>query len=230
MREQAAFRRRVWVLAVVLGVAALLAASEPAHTLVREAFERVRGVIVDYPTAGKVLFVAASALSAMLAFFSSAVVVPVAVYVWGEATTLALLWSGWLVGGCASYLVGRTAGRRLAAWAVSPARLSYYTERITRRAGFFTILLFQLAVPSEIPGYVLGTLRFRFRVYVGALALAELPFAVGAVYLGESFVRGDYVLFAGIGGVGLALVIVAFRHLQRRIARDQSQGSSALGP
>ena len=70
-------------------------------------------------TLGKLVFVLVSALSAMLAFFSSAVVVPVAVYAWGNATTLALLWGAWLLGGIGSYVVGRTLGRRVAAWAIS---------------------------------------------------------------------------------------------------------------
>jgi uncharacterized membrane protein YdjX (TVP38/TMEM64 family) len=220
MPERAAFRRRVAVLVVLLAAAALLAASDPAHAMVRAAFEQARVVIVAHPTLGKVVFVVVSVLSAMLAFFSSAVIVPVAVYAWGEATTLALLWSAWLIGGAASYLVGRTLGRRVAAWTISPARLDYYATRITARAGFPTILLFQLALPSEIPGYVLGMVRCRVGIYLAALALAELPFAVGAVYLGESFVRGDYALLVGLGIAGIAFSATAFRQLHRRIGAE----------
>jgi uncharacterized membrane protein YdjX (TVP38/TMEM64 family) len=221
MPERAAFRRRVGVLVALLAAAALLAASDPAHAVVRAGFEQARLVIAAHPTLGKVVFVLVSILSAMLAFFSSAVIVPVAVYAWGEATTLALLWGAWLIGGAASYLVGRTLGRRVAAWAISPARVDYYAARITARAGFPTILLFQLALPSEIPGYVLGMVRCRVGIYLAALALAELPFAVGAVYLGESFVRGDYALLVGLGIAGIAFSATAFHHLHRRIGGGQ---------
>ncbi|HXV91643.1 MAG TPA: VTT domain-containing protein [Gemmatimonadales bacterium] len=221
MPERAAFRRRVGGLVVLLAAAALLAASDPAHAVVRQGFEQARLVIVAHPTLGKVVFVLASVLSAMLAFFSSAVIVPVAVYAWGEATTLALLWGAWWIGGAASYLVGRTLGRRVAAWAISPARVDYYAARITARAGFPTILLFQLALPSEIPGYVLGMVRCRIGTYLAALALAELPFALGAVYLGESFVRGDYALLVGLGVAGIACSATAFHHLHRRIGGGQ---------
>jgi len=217
MPERAEFRRRVGVLVALLAAAALLAASDPAHAVVREGVERARLAIVAHPTLGKTVFVLVSALSAMLAFFSSAVIVPVAVYAWGEATTLALLWGAWLIGGAASYLVGRTLGRRVAAWAISPARLDFYAARITARVGFPTILLFQLALPSEIPGYVLGMVRCRVGTYLAALALAELPFAVGAVYLGESFVRGDYALLVGLGIAGIACSAMAFHELHRRI-------------
>lgn len=217
MPEHAAFRKRIVVLLLLLGAAALLTATEAAHAVIREAFERARVVIVAHPVLGKVVFVLASAFSAMLAFFSSAIVVPVAVYAWGQATTLVLLWGAWLIGGATSYVVGRTLGRRVAVWAISPARVDYWTARITHRAGFPTVLLFQLALPSEIPGYVLGIVRCRARIYLPALALAELPYAIGTVYLGESFVRGDYALLIGLGVAGIALVAVAFHHLHRRL-------------
>jgi len=218
MPERVAYRRRIWILALLLAAATGLAASDATHAVLREGFEQARAIILAHATLGKLVFVLVSALSAMLAFFSSAVVVPVAVYAWGNATTLALLWGAWLLGGIGSYVVGRTLGRRVAAWAISPARLAYYAERIGDRAGFPMIVLFQLALPSEIPGYVLGTVRCRFGVYLAALALAELPFAIGAVYLGQSFVRGDYLLLVALGAAGIVLSAVAFRHLHRRIS------------
>ena len=217
MLERAAFRRRITLLAALLGAVTLVGASDAAHAMLNRGLEDARLVIVAHPLEGKVVFVAASALSAMLAFFSSAVIVPVAVYAWGEATTLALLWGAWLVGGAASYGVGRTLGRRVAAWAISAARLDYYATRISAGARFSTILLFQLALPSEIPGYVLGMVRCRPGTYLAALALAELPFALGAVYLGDSFLRRDYALFIGLGIAGIAFSATAFHHLHRRI-------------
>ena len=230
MPERAAFRRRIGALVVVLAGAAVLAASDPAHALLREGLERARAVIVAYPMLGKLVFVLASALSAMLAFFSSAIVVPVAVYAWGEATTLVLLWGAWLLGGAASYLVGRTLGRRVAAWAISPARVDYYAARIGARAAFPTVLLFQLALPSEIPGYVLGIVGCHPATYLAALAVAELPYAVGTVYLGESFVRGDYALLVGLGAAGIAAIATAFHQLHRRLGGDAAAAAQPAEP
>jgi hypothetical protein len=73
------------------------------------------------------------------------------------------------------------------------------------------VLLFQLAVPSEIPGYVLGLAGCRFRTFVIAMALGELPFAIGAVYLGESFLDRNYALLLAIGITGIAFSWVMFR-------------------
>lgn len=74
---------------------------------------------------------------------------------------------------------------------------------------FGHVLLFQLAVPSEIPGYVLGLAGCRFRTYVAAMVLGELPFAIGAVYLGESFLQRNYILLlaTGIGGAAFSWMV-----------------------
>lgn len=128
-----------------------------------------------------------------------------------------MLWTAWLAGGCCSYALGRTVGRNLAAWLASPERVEEYAGRITANAGFLTVLLFQLALPSEVPGYVLGAAGYPFRRYLAALALAELPFAIGAVYLGESFVRRDYLVLLAVGVAGITLSVLAFRGLHRSL-------------
>lgn len=205
--------RRVIVLFAIVAVAAVIATSDFAHVFVVHVLDVARDVIAAYPVAGKVLFLVLSALSAMLAFFSSAIVVPVAVYAWGDRTTLLLLWIAWLIGGSCSYLIGRTIGRDVARWLVDPKRVDYYSSLISHDARFVTVLLFQLALPSEVPGYVLGAVRYAFWKYLVVLALAELPFAAGAVYLGDSFVRRDYLVFVAIGLAGVLVTAIAFRRL-----------------
>lgn len=100
-------------------------------------------------------------------------------------------------------------------------QIARFEGRITANASMSLIILFQLALPSEIPGYVLGAARCRFTKYLLALAFAELPFAFGAVYLGDSFLRRDYALLAGIRIAGAVLSVIAIYALSRRIdARD----------
>jgi uncharacterized membrane protein YdjX (TVP38/TMEM64 family) len=98
-------------------------------------------------------------------------------------------------------------------WFVPPERLDYFETRLRVKAGFPIILLFQLSVPSEIPGYVLGTMRYRFGVYLLALALAELPYAVGGVFLAGSFLRREYLVLLGVGLALIALVAWAVHRL-----------------
>lgn len=217
MTTSAQTRRRGLVLAGLIAAAVALMTFEPLHALTQRVLDAASAIITSHPVAGKVVFFLASAVAAMAAFFSSAVVVPVAVYTWGRLTTLILLWVAWLAGGCASYAIGRTIGRNVVAWLASREHVNEWADRITARAGFLTVLLFQMALPSEVPGYVLGTVRYPFLRYFLALAIAELPFAIGAVYLGESFVRRDYVLLLAIGLAGIAFSTLAFRSLHRRV-------------
>ena len=207
------------VLAIVLVVAAALMFSDPAHEAVQRVLAWARGVIDEHPKLGMAVFMLLSAVSALVAFVSSTIFVPVAVYAWGPRTTVVLLWLSWLIGGITSYLIGRSVGRRIFRWIASKDRVEYYSSRISHEAGFFTVLLFQIALPSEIPGYVLGTVRYRFPVYIAVLAIAELPFAIGAVYLGEGFIHRNYALLIGLGMAGIAFSALAFHHLHRTLEK-----------
>jgi membrane protein YqaA with SNARE-associated domain len=112
-----------------------------------------------------------SVLSAIAFFLSSAVLVPVAVHSWGKPTTILLLWGSWMLGAAISYWIGRHPGRRLAKWLAPARKVAKYEKKISANANFSLVLLFQLALPSEIPGYVLGTLRYPLGRYLGAAAI-----------------------------------------------------------
>jgi len=205
-----------------LGAAALVASSDSAHSLASDAVAWGERLIVRFPGWGMPVFVLLSAASAMLAFFSSMVLVPVAVSAWGEWVTCLLLWGGWLLGGVSSFCVGRYLGRQVVGWFMPMERLEYFETRLQARAGFPIILLFQLAVPSEIPGYVLGTLGCRFGVYLAALALAELPYALGGVFLAGSFLRRQYGVLLVLGLALIALVAWAFHRLRLSVEARRS--------
>ncbi|HEU5161814.1 MAG TPA: VTT domain-containing protein [Thermoanaerobaculia bacterium] len=210
-------RKRLVVAAALLAIAGWIAASDAPRQWMNEILTAVEGTVRRHPNAGMLTFIALAAASAILAFFSSAVVVPVGVKAWGETWTFVLLWIGWLLGGALTYAVGRYLGRGTIRLLVSEDRVAWYEERVGRRVGFSTVLLFQLALPSEIPGYVLGTLRYPFTRYLLALAIAELPFAIGATYLGWTFLRGSYILLLIAGAAGIAISAAALHHFHARI-------------
>ncbi|HET6898286.1 MAG TPA: VTT domain-containing protein [Vicinamibacteria bacterium] len=228
-RDVAGHPRRVLVMAAALAVLLLIAASASLHGVMERAFEAVGDLLGRHPVVGTLAFTGLAAMSAMLAFFSSAVVVPVGVQHWGGLLTGILLWAGWLIGGALSYAIGRFFGARVMGLLVSPARIRYYQERVGQVASFGTLLLFQSAVPSEIPGYVLGTVRGPFLKYLAVQALAELPYAVGAVLLGGGFLRRQYSLMIALGLLGIGAVTWAAGRLHRRIG-DAGLVSSGRAP
>ncbi|MBI2213982.1 MAG: VTT domain-containing protein [Acidobacteria bacterium] len=217
--------RRLLVVLILIGIAVVAARSETLFGELDDVLAAVKSLIVRRPGWGVVVFILFSALSAMLAFLSSAVLVPFGVYVWGAKLTFVLLWVGWLLGGVTAYAIGRFLGRRVVVWLVDPDRLRRYEGRLSKQARFPIVLLFQLALPSEIPGYLLGLLRYPFWLYVAALALAELPFAVGAVSLGNSFIHRDWPALIAVGIAGVALTSWAVAEWHRRHKRAVAAGN-----
>ena len=200
-----------------LGVVLYIAvSSDGVYSLLIGLVTAVGEIVSTHPVSGAVLFVLLSAASAMIAFFSTGVIVPVALITWGAGGTFVLLWLGWILGGIIAYSLSRLLGRRVVTALTSGEALSY-GDRISARASFRLILLFQLGLPSEIPGYVLGVLRYPFLAYLAALALAELPYAVATVYLGDSFLERRGVLLIAIGLAVVGLSVLAFQSLHRRL-------------
>ncbi|HEX2835074.1 MAG TPA: VTT domain-containing protein [Thermoanaerobaculia bacterium] len=188
-----------------------MAATGPLHRAILSVIATAEPVIQQHPVAGAAVFVLLSAISAIVFFFSTAVITPVAVEAFGPLVALVLLWLGWIIGGIAAFGIGKRFGHRVVSWFVDPVKIHGYERRAKRLVSFRHVLLFQLAVPSEIPGYVLGLAGCRFRTFVIAMALGELPFAVGAVYLGESFLDRNYALLLAIGITGIAFSWMMFR-------------------
>jgi uncharacterized membrane protein YdjX (TVP38/TMEM64 family) len=210
--------RRLAALAVLVVAAGAVVASDALHGRLAEAVAWGEALITRAPRAGMVAFVVLSALSAMFAFFSSGLLAPVAIAAWGAGGTLALLWLGWLLGGAVTYAVGRFLGRSAAAVFVDDATLALWEARVTSRAHVTHVLLFQLAMPSEILGYVLGLVRYSFPAYMAVLALTEIPYALAVVYLGESFLAGNATTFVLVGSAVVAFGAGVYYLVRRALA------------
>jgi uncharacterized membrane protein YdjX (TVP38/TMEM64 family) len=218
LRRQTASRRKLGVLALLIAVAIVVAASARLHHAAESLVTATGSLIARHPAWGVLAFVGLAAVSAVLAFFSSVVIVPVAVHYWGPLLTALLLWIGWLVGGAGAYSIGRYLGGPLVRRLVGTTRAEYFEAQVTARAPFLVVFLFQLALQSEIPAYVMGLVRYPFLRYLLALGAAELPIAVAAVVLGSGFLHRQYWLMVGAGLAGIGIVSLAIRALHRRLS------------
>lgn len=208
---------RVTALVLLAIVVLAITGSAALHETLLGLFEAAGALLQTHAVAGPVVFVLLAAGSAMLAFFSSAALVPAGVVTWGLAGTAGLLALGWLVGGAASYAVARWLGAPLLRRVNRSDTLTRYQHRIARGTPFPVIVLFQLALPSEIPGYVLGLVRYPFLKYLAALALVELPFAIVTVWMGQEFLRRELLPLLTALVVGVLVGTVAIRLLQQRL-------------
>lgn len=205
-------RTRAGAMVALMVLAAALVASPSAHRWLLEQLATAETLIRAQQMTGMAVFVLLAAISAMVGFVSSAVLVPVAVYVWGAAASFFLLWVGWFAGGLLAYAIGRTLGRPVVRRLVRPATLQRYEHWATSRRSLVPIVLLQLAIPSDLAGYVFGVIGCPPAPYAAALALAEIPYALGAVLLGVSFLEGRLLPLIALGLLGIALSVVVVRH------------------
>ena len=201
------------LIAVVL-LAALLASSAEIHRRVVDLISLAEPAISQFPVLGALLFIALAALSAMFVFVSSVVLVPIGLQVWGATGTLLLIWAGWTLGGVATYSIGRFLGRPAVQRLLPGGTFEKYAGRIPRDGSFLTFLMIQLVLPSDVAGYFFGLLSCPFRRYLGALVLAELPYAVGIIFLGAAFVEQQPLLLLAV--VVLALAVLGWTRYRSR--------------
>ena len=211
--------RRAVVLAVLVAAAVALLLSPPVHARMLALFADAERVIGQHAVWGMVVFVLVAVVSAMFMFVSSMILIPVALYAWGPVVCAVLLWIGWFLGGVVAYGIGRYLGRPLVERMVRPGTIARYEGYARRASGFVPIVLLQLAIPSDTAGYLFGMARVPLRLYLIALALAEVPYAVGAVYLGTSFLERRLIRLLLLGVAGIAISVLAYRSIHRHPAQ-----------
>ena len=219
MIVQHRLRLHVLIVGTIIIIAGLIAASDTLYGKAEALIVWTEGIIELQPLLGMVVFVVLAMVSAMVAFFSSAVLVPVAIVAWGHATAAVLLWLGWLLGGIASFCIARFLGRRVAAVFIGEQKIAGWEKQFAARLRFPDVLMFQAVVPSEIPGYLLGLLGYRFLYFLAALAITELPYVIGVVFLGDYFLEGKAItiILLGLGVVVIGLIAL---RLRRRFLHD----------
>ena len=151
------------------------------------------------------VFVFLAALSAVIAPPSSVPLVPFAVATWGETITLFLLLGGWLTGGAATYAVGRYAAHPLVKHLAMYETIDFYRKKLSARKQFQFVLLFRLAMPAEIPGYVLGILAYDFWKYLLATFVSELLTALVIVYASAALLFEERILFVLLIAAGVTI-------------------------
>lgn len=172
--------------------------------------------LVGYNTvvAGLVFFVLA-ALSAILTFFTSTPLIPLAAAVWGKTTTLALLYGGWMLGAIMAYFIGYAFSHLIRRFRFFK-KIEVHRAELGEGASFLVVLLFRLSAPAEIASYTLGLLRYPFGHYVLASLISDLPFALLAIYSSAALLGPHPMNFAFfmVGGLITISLFTYFLHRQ----------------
>lgn len=179
--------------------------------------------VADRPVLSVLIFIVLTILSVMFFFFSSVFFVPVAVSVWGGLTTTILLLFGWLLGAVFSYLIGRFAGYPILQRFISNKKLDYFHHLFSKNSSLLSVFLLRFTLPSEIPGYVLGILRFNFTKYFWITLLAEIPYAFVTVYAFDAILRKDPLILGLIIGIWLIAVAILVKLIYREVQKSKNQ-------
>ena len=197
--------RRLVILLTAVVVAVLLASSTEIHRQIVALLDLAAPIIAAHPVWGAVVFTAISALGAILVFVSSWLLVPLGVQAWGPVGCFLLLWAGWFVGGIVTYSVGRYLGRPMVRRLLPEPVITRYEGHIPVGGRFLPALLVTVSVPSDIAGYFFGLVKYPAGVYLGALAIGEIPYGLAAVFLTDAFLqRKMSLLLILAGAAGLA--------------------------
>lgn len=207
------------VIILLVGVLTLVTSFTRLHAWLIGTLPVLEALIRERAVFGMVIFIIYAALSAMFAFVSSAVIAPIGVFVWGKAISMLMLWVGWILGGLTAYTMSRYFGRAVVLALLPQRVIERYENLIPRRSAFGFILLLQLALPSEVPGYLLGLIRYDFWRYIAALALAEFPYSVITVYLAAGFIEGRTYMLIGVGIAVTAFAGLALHALHRQLSK-----------
>lgn len=210
------FQRKLLFFAVILLLALIFWSSISLQKMFYDSIGAISAFIENYKFFGIFIFILLAALSAMLSPFSSIPLVPIAIMVFGNILTAVFLIGGWLLGDIAAYFISSRAGYPLLKKLISLEKVEYYKRKIPEQSQFWMVFAFRLSLPAEIAGYTLGIIRYNFSKYVLASFLAEIPFALIAVYSSKALVDKRPFLFAGIIILGIIIFSGTFFILQRK--------------
>jgi uncharacterized membrane protein YdjX (TVP38/TMEM64 family) len=219
--------RRVLLVLAAVALASFIVLSAAAHDALLQLLEALEHASAGHRARAATLVVLFTALAASVAFVSSWLVVPFAVYTWGPGGALLLVWTGWVLGGAVSYALGRRLGPSVARWLGFGPLLTRYQDQVSSRTPFTLALLVQLALPSEMRGYLFGLGRYPFGRYLLSLGLAELPFGIATIYLGAGVLQRRLAPVLALAAGLVLLSAASWYALHRRLAASHSPGPRA---
>lgn len=215
-------RRVQSVLVVVIILAALFGIAFLLQDVFTELGESLDSYASVHPVLGPLFFILLAAASVMLGPFTSAPIVPLAIFLWGPLPTLGYLLSGWVLGNAVAYAIGFYLGHPVVKRVVPKAKLDRWIRFVSEEADITLLFFFRLVSPSEM-GYVFGILKYDFWKYAALSVFSEIPVALALVYAGDAFVSNNWWGFAIFGIVWLFAMLFALHALQKSSAK-KNQG------
>ena len=110
---------------------------------------------------------------------------------------------------------------------VGRKRMETWIAQLEHHLHFLVLFVFRLAVPSET-GYIFGIINYPFRAYLLITFLAELPFALLAVYAGDAFFKTSWGILVLLLSLWVAIIGIAYWFFSRKFNEIDHDESSSV--
>ena len=204
------FTRKLIIFLIIISLAVLFWSSAGLQKTLLDSTVFTSQYLEKYYLTGIFVFLMISTLSAVISPFSSVPLIPVVIVVWGDMLTVFILLFGWLLGGIISYFLGSFTGYSLVEKIFSQEKAEQYKQQLSSRANLLTVFLFRLAAPTEIAGYVLGSIKYNFFKYFIVTTIVEIIFSILVVYSGEALMETNKIRFIVFVFLALFLTSTSF--------------------
>lgn len=201
------------IVAVVAALAAPLVLWREEIGLAFADRERVVEEIRDAGAWGPAVLIGLSIGQTIVAPIPGQVINFVAGYLYGLYAGIAYSWIGLVLGAGLAMLLARYAGRPLVERLVSATSLDQ-VDRLAAGKGLLFFFLFFLipGLPDDVLCFVAGLTVLPLRMLWLMAAVARIPGLVAAVWLGASAEQIPWLVWAGLGVLGLVVFVLFWRY------------------
>jgi uncharacterized membrane protein YdjX (TVP38/TMEM64 family) len=212
-------RRIIALVIFAVIISAVIYVASMAQSVALGSIDTIGAYLEAHRILGIFIFFGISVLAVLVSPLSSVPIVPSATLAWGGLITLGLLVPAWMVGAVFAYYIGAYSREKIIRRFVSFEKVEYYKKRISPRTQFWLVLLFRIAVPSELAGYTLGIVRYDFKKYLLATFLVELPVALVVIYSSSFLLSGRLLIFSEIIIGAILVFYIAYLILKKQIEK-----------
>ena len=191
----------------------LLVYSPASISSIFSAPQLVRDMLLSAGEWGAVLFIGFTALSIILPFPSTTIVVAGG-YVYGILAGTALALVGLVIGSCIIFLLVRRFGKPLLEKLVDAHHIAHFNHVFEKRGATAAFISYIVPVfPSDTVTLLLGLTPIPFRTFLLILTVGHIPRYLILNGVGDTFHNGfsSYSILFIVGAV-LLLLVVIFRH------------------
>ncbi len=186
----------------------------------------VETFMTKHQVLGPAVFVLFAAASVLLGPVTTIPLVPAALLIWSPESTIAYLLIGWLTGNTGAYAIGYHLGRPIVTKFVAEKKLVKWEQVLDHAATIPLMILFRIAMPSET-GYIFGIMRYKFTKYFLVTFVAELPFALLAVYASNALIDSVWFSFVGFLIIWALIIIAAGFFLNMKVKKKMNKNDPA---